>query len=187
MSAAEWTDTYGIHHWRILRSNYRMLAWVGFEPMTTEFCSDALTDWAIIRPWVQLALGANFVQLLQFHLSVQCSRFILAIALVSCHICFKWNLTQANTWVQWNELIHMVFTTEGFLEVAIQSWPKWDLNPQPLNSIQKNTSVVNTIYISSFRCTHVITCARFYLKQMWQLTKEIAEMKGKHWTKMKLE
>ena len=30
----------------------------------------------------------------------------------------------------------MVFTTEGFLEVAIESWPEWDLNPQPLNSVQ---------------------------------------------------
>ena len=26
----------------------------------------------------------------------------------------------------------MVFTTEGFLEVAIESWPEWDLNPRPL-------------------------------------------------------
>ena len=33
----------------------------------------------------------------------------------------------------------MVFTTNGFFEVAIESWPKWsewDLNPRPLNSIQ---------------------------------------------------
>ena len=30
----------------------------------------------------------------------------------------------------------MVFTTEGSLEVAIESWPEWDLNPQPLNSVQ---------------------------------------------------
>ena len=32
----------------------------------------------------------------------------------------------------------MVFITEGFLflEVAIESWPEWDLNPQPLNSVQ---------------------------------------------------
>ena len=29
----------------------------------------------------------------------------------------------------------MVFTTEGFLEVAIESWPGWDLNPRPLNSV----------------------------------------------------
>ena len=47
---------YGIHHRRILWSSYRKLAWVGFEPTTTEFHSDALTDWAI-RPWVQLALS----------------------------------------------------------------------------------------------------------------------------------
>ena len=30
------------------------------------------------------------------------------------------------------------FTTEGFFEaeVAIGSWHEWDLNPQPLNSVQ---------------------------------------------------
>ena len=64
MSVAEWTDTYGIHHWRIIWSSYRMLAQVAFEPATTEFRSDALTEWAT-RPWVQLALRVNFVQLLQ--------------------------------------------------------------------------------------------------------------------------
>ena len=66
ISVAEWVDTYGIYHWRILWSSYKKLVWVGFEPTTTEFHSDALTDWAI-RPWVQLTLSANFVQLLQFH------------------------------------------------------------------------------------------------------------------------
>ena len=30
-------DRYGIDHWRILWSSYRKLAWVGFEPTTTEF------------------------------------------------------------------------------------------------------------------------------------------------------
>ena len=30
----------------------------------------------------------------------------------------------------------MVFTTEGFFEVAIETWPEWDLNPQPLNFVQ---------------------------------------------------
>ena len=30
----------------------------------------------------------------------------------------------------------MVFTTEGFFEVAIESWPEWYLNPRPLNSVQ---------------------------------------------------
>ena len=32
--------------------------------------------------------------------------------------------------------IYIVLTTEGFLEVAIASWPEWDLNPRPLNSVQ---------------------------------------------------
>ena len=95
---AEWIDTYGIHHWRIFWSSYRKLAWVGFEPTTTEFRSEALTDWAI-RPWAQLALRANFEQLLQFHLFVKCSHFISAIAFVSRHICFKRNLAQVITLV----------------------------------------------------------------------------------------
>ena len=30
----------------------------------------------------------------------------------------------------------MAFTTEKFFEVAIESWPGWYLNPQPLNSVQ---------------------------------------------------
>ena len=32
--------------------------------------------------------------------------------------------------------IFMVFTTKGLLEVAIESWTEWDLNPRPLNSVQ---------------------------------------------------
>ena len=32
--------------------------------------------------------------------------------------------------------IDMVFTTVGFFEVAIESWPEWDLNPRLLNSVQ---------------------------------------------------
>ena len=31
---------------------------------------------------------------------------------------------------------YMVFTTEGLFEVAIESWPEWDLNPRPLNCVQ---------------------------------------------------
>ena len=26
----------------------------------------------------------------------------------------------------------VVFTTEGILQVAIESWPEWDLKPRPL-------------------------------------------------------
>ena len=30
----------------------------------------------------------------------------------------------------------MVFTNEGLFEVATESWPEWDLNTLPLNSVQ---------------------------------------------------
>ena len=65
--------------------------------------------------------------------------------------------------------MHMVFITEGFLEVAIESWPEWDLNPRPLNSVQNLVAIklrvliVNTkqIYykmwkISNYSSTYVI-------------------------------
>ena len=66
MSVGEWTDTYSIHHWKILWSSFRRLISVRFEATATEFRSDALTNWTI-RWWVQLPFNANFVQLLQFH------------------------------------------------------------------------------------------------------------------------
>ena len=44
--------------------------------------------------WVQLALRANFLQLLQFHFSVQCSRFISVVWRVICHICIERGLSQ---------------------------------------------------------------------------------------------
>ena len=34
-------------------------------------------------------------------------------------------------------MICMLFTTELFVEVAIESWLEWDLNPGPLNSIYR--------------------------------------------------
>ena len=30
----------------------------------------------------------------------------------------------------------MVFITEGFFEVAVESWSEWDLNQRPLNFVQ---------------------------------------------------
>ena len=81
---------------RFLEGSYRMLAWVGFEPTITEFRSDALTHW-FTRPLTQLALRANFVQLLQFDFFLQCSHFISVICFLSFHIFFKQNLAQIIT------------------------------------------------------------------------------------------
>ena len=56
---------YGIHRWRIVRSSYRKMTWVGSKTTNNEFHWGALFEWAIV-PRVQL--GANYVQILQFHL-----------------------------------------------------------------------------------------------------------------------
>ena len=81
------TNLSGIHHWRIFWSSYRTLAWVRFEPATTEFRSDALTDW-VIRPWVQLALRAKFVQLLQIHRLFRVTFYFSCFTFVSRHVLF---------------------------------------------------------------------------------------------------
>ena len=130
MSVAEWTDTYDIHHWRILWSIYTKLAWVEFEPKKTEFRSGVLSQWAI-NLLVELVLRASFVQSLQFH-QLSVPAFISAIVFISRNVYFNPNFLEEITWVQRNKLIHMVFTTEE----TIESLLKWDLNQQPLNSVQ---------------------------------------------------
>ena len=81
-------------------------------------------------------IEANFEQVLQFHLVIHCSHFISGIAIVSPHVCFKRILAQVITLVTMNFYIYVVFTTEGFLEVAIESWAQWDLNLWLPDSVQ---------------------------------------------------
>ena len=75
--------------------------------MTTEFHSDALTNEAI-RPWVQLALRANFVELLQFHhlLSVT---FHFDYCLCQLPHLFELKVSWGNHVSGADELIHIVF------------------------------------------------------------------------------
>ena len=107
--AAEWIDTYAIQSWKIVRSRYRKLAWVGLGSITTEFHSDALTDWAI-SPCVQLCTATPISSL--------CEVFTFPF----CHFICQW--------------LHMLFRAERLLEVGIESWPELDWNPSPLNFIQ---------------------------------------------------
>ena len=44
----------------------------------------------------------------------------------------------------------MVFTTEGLLEVAIESWPEWDLNPRPVSSIGQLKSQVVMLILNEY-------------------------------------
>ena len=94
-------------------SSYRKLAWVGFESRATEFSPDTLTYWAI-RPWVQVQLRASFVQILQYHLFVQCSHFVLGIAFGSRHLCFQRNLAQVVTLVADYTYIYIYYIYSGF-------------------------------------------------------------------------
>ena len=55
----------------------------------------------------------------------------------------------------------MVFTTEEFLEVAIESWPEWDLNPRPLNSVQNVTGFFKKLFLKNILFD---TCLTFYYK-----------------------
>ena len=32
--------------------------------------------------------------------------------------------------------IYMVLINDGFFDITLESWPEWDLNPGPLNSVQ---------------------------------------------------
>ena len=55
----------------------------------------------------------------------------------------------------------MVFTTEGFLEVAIESWPEWDLNPRPLNSVQIYIYIYR--YIDRYIFIYIYMCVYVYM------------------------
>ena len=40
----------------------------------------------------------------------------------------------------------IVFSTEGLLEIGIESWPEWDLNPKSLTSAQMLFIYINRVY-----------------------------------------
>ena len=136
-----------------------------------------------IRPWVRLALRANFVQLLQFHVFVQCSHFISAIAVVSCHICFRQNLplviTLVAEWIDTYGIYHwrifrishrklawvgFELTTTEFLSDTLTSWT---IRPwvqlalranfvQPLQFICTQINCKYIIATNSFMCVIII-------------------------------
>ena len=102
---------YGIYHWKILWSSYTKLAGMVFEPTITEFRRDALTDWAI-RPWVHLALRANFVQKLQTSTFVQ----------------YQISFVEVTTWVQRNHIKYLKESKyNSILNVLLLSYIFWHL------------------------------------------------------------
>ena len=55
-----------------------------------------------------------------------------------CNTCGDFHMEKTGIYIYIYIYIHiyMVYTAEGFFEVATESWPQWNLNPQPLNCIQ---------------------------------------------------
>ena len=107
---------------------------MGFRPTTTEFHSDALTDWAF-RSWVQLAIRANFVQLLQFHRLFSVGFHFGYCLRESSRLFsskFSWvNHMSVAEWIDKQDIHHWRILWSSYIKLA---WV--GLYPQPLNSIQ---------------------------------------------------
>ena len=99
---------YCIHHWRILWSIYRKLNCVGFEPIITEFRSDALTYWAI-SSWVQLALRANFVLLLLSFRLLPSSVFMFVLTEICLRYSYECNGMNDKWMCVINAIIYITF------------------------------------------------------------------------------
>ena len=175
---AQWIDTYGICHWIIFRCSYKKLDLFGFEPKTTEFRSDALTDWAI-KPFVQLVLWANFVQLFQIHLFVQWLGFISVFAFASHHICLKCSLAQVITLVEewtstygvhhWKifkrtyrnlawlgfEPMTIDFRSDALANLALRSWVQLSLRANFLQLLHFHFCMYVCMYICKMYLTSV--------------------------------
>ena len=66
----------------------------------------------------------------------------------------------------------MVFTTEGILEAAIESWPEWDSNPRPLNFvyvyiyIEREREREREIDIDIYIYTYIFQYKKCYQRQL---------------------
>ena len=58
---------------------------------------------------------------------------------------------------------YMVFTTDGFFEIAIEIWPEWDLNPQPLNSVFLFVCFITKLL--EFICTFAVASLAIKIKR----------------------
>ena len=95
-----------IHHWSILWSSYRKLAWVGFEPTNTEFRSDALTALTdrVTRLWVQLALRKMYTEV-YMPLNKQWNEMWNETSKDE----IKWNVTLTKRW-SWSSCIKLTLS-----------------------------------------------------------------------------
>ena len=86
-----------ICHWKITWSSYRKLVWKRFETTIIDFLSDALIDWVMSHEF-NLHSKPTFYSYSNF-IVCSVSRFVLAVAILSHHVCFNWNFLEVITWV----------------------------------------------------------------------------------------
>ena len=77
----------------------------------------------------------------------------------------------------------MVFITEGFLEVAIESWPEWDLNPRPLNSVQiyiytlpRRVAINTNIFIFQHELLHNVLYLNELNEMLYEFGKKVSPL-----------
>ena len=63
----------------------------------------------------------------------------------------------------------MIFTTEGFFEVAIESWPEWGLNPRPYIKFHniKSSTKFHSSYIAGGICLTSLVDGKYGNWSVW--------------------
>ena len=104
---------YGIHHWRIIWSSYRKLAWVGFEPMT-------IYIWYLYELKVSCLSFVSCISL-QSTTSLFKVRYCNGILLRGFHGSLLFHSWQAyNCFYVYNSLLFRFFCWKGYLFYKIQ-------------------------------------------------------------------
>ena len=83
-----------IHHWRILWSSYKKLAWVGFEPTITEFRSNSnqlsYQVMSSTRSKSQLCIATPILSFIQCLISFRLLYSSVATLCVRCKVLLPW-------------------------------------------------------------------------------------------------
>ena len=96
-----------------------------------------------------------------------------------------WTLNNEIKWSSCTKLAPSVSWIHGLIAQLVRASEQNSVaagsNPTQVNFLQLLLKSFNGEYHIYHPATNMITCARFCLKQMWQLAKAMVEMKHKHW------
>ena len=135
-------------HWS-LRFGLRSLCFALCFSKQKSSSSDRRFHWRILRGIFPVKVTRKWRQLfvwILLHCNLFVMRYIFWLTIIYIYICiyiYIWTRNQyvyvlqnnsktKNTTFVWRIFVYMY--TEGVFEVAVESWPEWDLNPRPLNT-----------------------------------------------------